>query len=168
MDNIDVSSPYFLHTSDHPGLLLVSHKLSGGNYHTWKRAVLMALTAKNKVGFIDGTISKPEEGDARFAIWTQCNSMISSWILNFVDHEIANSLLYLDSSADMWTDLNDRFNQGNGPRVFEIKRQLNGLAQGSLDVKTYFTKLKLLWDELKESQQIPTCNCDGASTWSKF
>lgn len=33
--------------------------LIGNNYHTWSRLVLMALTAKNKIGFMNGAISKP-------------------------------------------------------------------------------------------------------------
>ncbi|KAJ9679025.1 hypothetical protein PVL29_021059 [Vitis rotundifolia] len=44
----DLSSPFFLHNGDHPRLILVSHPLHGPNYNTWSRAILMALTAKNK------------------------------------------------------------------------------------------------------------------------
>ncbi|XP_059596413.1 uncharacterized protein LOC132254553 [Vitis vinifera] len=151
----DSSSPYFLHNGDHPGLNLVLNLLTGPNYHTWRRAMLMALTAKNKVGFVDGTISRPMSHDLIYGAWNRCNSMISSWIINAVSREIADSLLYLDSACDIWKDLNDRFNQGNGPRIFQIKKQLSALNQGSLDVNSYFTKLKILWDELREFQPVP-------------
>ncbi|RVW13837.1 Retrovirus-related Pol polyprotein from transposon RE1 [Vitis vinifera] len=107
----DSSSPYFLHNGDHPGLNLVSNLLTGANYHTWRKAMLMALTAKNKVGFVDGTISRPMSHDLIYGAWNRCNSMISSWIINAVSREIADSLLYLDSACDIWRDLNDRFNQ---------------------------------------------------------
>ncbi|KAL6331522.1 hypothetical protein AAG906_011462 [Vitis piasezkii] len=55
----DHSSPYFLHNGDHPSLSLVSLSLagSGSNYHSWRRSMVTALNAKNKLGFIDGTIS---------------------------------------------------------------------------------------------------------------
>ena len=33
---LDSSSPYFLHSGDHPGLNLVSNLLNGVNYHTWQ------------------------------------------------------------------------------------------------------------------------------------
>ncbi|RVW95994.1 hypothetical protein CK203_027647 [Vitis vinifera] len=107
----DSSSPYFLHNGDHPRLNLVSNLLTGANYHTWRRAMLMALTAKNKVGFVDGTISRPMSHDLIYGAWNRCNSMISSWIINAVSREIADSLLYLNSACDIWRDLNDRFNQ---------------------------------------------------------
>ncbi|KAL5562858.1 hypothetical protein UlMin_032605 [Ulmus minor] len=118
----DSSSPYFLHNGDHPGLNLVSNPLNGANFHTWHRAMLMALNAKNKIGFVDGTISIPLSTDLIFNAWSRCNSMISSWIINAVTRDIADSLLYLDSVYEIWRDLCDRFSQGNGPRVFQIKK----------------------------------------------
>ncbi|KAL5542827.1 hypothetical protein UlMin_010537 [Ulmus minor] len=161
----DSTSPYFLHNGDHPGLILVTNLLSGSNFHTWRRAMLMALTAKNKLEFVDGTIPRPLSTDLLFHAWSRCNNMISSWIINSVNRDIADSLLYHDSAYEIWNDLCDRFNQGNGPLVFQIKRQLCGLVQGSLDVSSYFTKLKVLWDELKEFQPVPVCQCGGLWVW---
>ncbi|KAL5566920.1 hypothetical protein UlMin_030084 [Ulmus minor] len=139
----DSSSPYFLHNGDHPGHTLVSNPWNGVNYHTWRRAMLMALTAKNKIGFVDGTIPRPMLNDLLFKAWFRCNSMISSWIINVVTRDIIDSLLYLDSAYEIWRDLCDRFSQENGPRVFQIKKQIFSLFQGSLDVSCYFTKLKI-------------------------
>ena len=99
----------------------------------------MAWTAKNKIGFVDGTIPKPTPNDLLFSIWCRCNSMVSSWIINDVSRDIAYSLLYIDSAFEVWRDLHDRFNQGNGPRVFQIKKQLSNLTQGSLDINAYVT-----------------------------
>ncbi|KAL6319163.1 hypothetical protein AAG906_011249 [Vitis piasezkii] len=32
---LDAANPYFLHHSDHPGMVLVSKPLNGDNYSTW-------------------------------------------------------------------------------------------------------------------------------------
>ena len=112
------SSPYFLHNGDHLGLTLVSNPLNGANYHTWCCDMLMALTTKNKVGFVDDTIPRPMSNDLIFGDWNRCNSMISSGIINSITREIADSLLYLDSSCDIWRDLSHKFSQGNGPCIF--------------------------------------------------
>ncbi|KAL5557346.1 hypothetical protein UlMin_039582 [Ulmus minor] len=69
--------------------------------------------------------------------------------------------MYIDNAENMWNDLHDRFHQINGPRVFQIKQLLNVLYQGADDVNGYFTKLKTLWDELKDFRPIPSCNCGG-------
>ena len=102
-------SPFFLHNGDHPGLVLVSHILTGANYNTWSRAMLMALNAKNKLGFVDGTLQQPNQEDAFTGVWSRCNSMVASWLLNAVSKEIADSLLYLDSAQAVWSDLHDQF-----------------------------------------------------------
>lgn len=51
---------YYLHNSDHGGLVFVSDRLaSGADFHSWRRSVRMALNVRNKLGFIDGKILKP-------------------------------------------------------------------------------------------------------------
>uniref|UniRef100_A0A2N9EH09 Retrotransposon Copia-like N-terminal domain-containing protein n=1 Tax=Fagus sylvatica TaxID=28930 RepID=A0A2N9EH09_FAGSY len=39
----------FLHHGNSPSTILVSQPLSGENYNTWSRSMIMALTAKNKI-----------------------------------------------------------------------------------------------------------------------
>ncbi|MCI95667.1 receptor-like serine/threonine kinase, partial [Trifolium medium] len=49
-------NPFFIHHSDHLGLVLVSHLLTEENYPSWHHAMTIALRAKNKFGFVDGSI----------------------------------------------------------------------------------------------------------------
>ena len=53
------SSPYFLSNSDNPGASLIVQHLTEENYSTWSRAVLIALDAKSKIGFVDESLLKP-------------------------------------------------------------------------------------------------------------
>ncbi|XP_073042328.1 uncharacterized protein [Primulina eburnea] len=164
----DSSSPFYLHNADHPGLNLVSHILTGTNYNTWNRAMFMALTAKNKLGFVDGSFSRPPIDDLLYGSWLRCNSMVISWILNSVNREIADSLLYLSAAHEIWSDLRDRFQQSNAPRIFQIKKLLNGLQQGSMEVGTYYTRMRTLWDELKEFQPVSVCQCGAMKDWVHY
>ena len=164
----DSSSLYFLYNGDHPGLTLGSHMLIGSNYNSWSQTVLTVLTMKNKVSFIDGSLPSPTHNDLLFGAWNPCNSMVTSWILNSVSHEIANSLLYMESAFEIWNNLRERFHQSNGPRVFQLKKHLMSLNQGSRDVNTYYTQLKIIWDQLKDFQSIPTCHCGGSKAWLEF
>ncbi|KAL5556213.1 hypothetical protein UlMin_038449 [Ulmus minor] len=155
----DSSSPYFLINSDHPGLHLIYTHLIGSNINSWNRAMNMAFVAKNKLCFVDGYIVQPSIDDLIYGLWSRCNSIIMSWILHSVSKDIAKSIMYLDNAIDMWSDLYDRFHQGNNPRVFQIKPLLSNLVQGSSDVSGYFTRLRTLWDELKDFRPFPTCSC---------
>ena len=67
---IDPSSPLFLRSGDNPGIILVPQPLTGENYNTWSRSMLVALSAKNKMCFVDGSLSKPLVLDSYFHAWT--------------------------------------------------------------------------------------------------
>ena len=119
----NLSSPYFTHHSDHPGLVLISKPLNGNNYPTWKRAMTLALNSKNKLSFVNGSIKIPsEENDPEgYATWSRCNDMVHSWIINTLNPDIFNRVIYYSTAHEVWEDLHDRFSQSNAPRIFEIQ-----------------------------------------------
>lgn len=78
----DTSSPYYSHSGDNPSLLLVSILLFDISYHSWRRAILTALTAKHKRGLIDGSIPSVAPDDLLFDAWTRFNNMVIYWLLN--------------------------------------------------------------------------------------
>ena len=103
----------------------------------------IALSVKNKVGFIDRLISKPEGNDLNlFNSWIRNNNMVISWILNSVSKEISASIIFSESAYDIWIDLKDQFQQSNGPRIFQLRRDLIYHNQNQNSVGVYFTKLK--------------------------
>ena len=152
--------PFFLYHSDHPGLVLVSKPLNGDNYSTWCRSMTISLNAKNKLGFIDGTVKTPsaENKPNDYASWKRCNDMILSWILNSITPDLADSVIYSTTTQEVWEDLRDRFSQSNAPRIFQIERDIAYTSQGQMTVAAYYTKLKGLWDELG-SYSSTTCSC---------
>ncbi|XP_062119237.1 uncharacterized protein LOC133832985 [Humulus lupulus] len=94
--------------------------------------------------------------------------MVMFWLIHSVFTNIAESIMFLDRAIDMWNDLVERFNQGNGPRIFQLKTHLLSLKQGDQYVSSYFTKLKSLWDELKEFQPSATCTCGAMKKLVEF
>ncbi|KAL6311626.1 hypothetical protein AAG906_027478 [Vitis piasezkii] len=118
----DLSNPYFTHHSDHPGLVLISKSLNGDNYSAWKRAMILALNSKNKLGFVNGSIKAPskETDPEGYGTWSRCNDMVHSWIVNTLNLEIADSVIYYSTAHEVWEDLRERFSQSNAPRIFEI------------------------------------------------
>ena len=146
----DLSNPYFTHHSDHPGLVLISKPLNGDNYSAWSRVMTLALNAKNKLGFVNGTIKAPSEETHPddFATWSRSNDMVHSWIVNTINPEISDSVIYYTTAHEVWEDLCERFSQSNEPRIFEIQREIAYHRQEQLSISIYYTKLKSLWDEL--------------------
>ncbi|XP_059294733.1 uncharacterized protein LOC132047750 [Lycium ferocissimum] len=157
---IDLYHPYFLHSSDSPGMALVNNPFDGRGYQGWKRTVLIALSAKNKVGFITGAHTAPDSTSSDFHLWSRSNDMVTSWLLNSLSKELADSVIYSRSAKELWTSLEHRFGQSNGAKLYHLQKQLSSLVQGNSNIAGYFTSLKRLWDELESLNSDVKCNCD--------
>lgn len=154
------NNPYYLHNSDHAGLVLVSDRLSSEfEFHAWRRSIRMALNVRNKLGFIDGTIPKPPADHRDSGSWSRYNDMVSTWLMNSVSRKIWQSLLFMSTAELIWKNLMTRFKQDDAPSIFEIEQKLSNLQQGSLDVSTYYTELVTLWEEFQNYVDLPVCTC---------
>ncbi|KAF7839631.1 putative reverse transcriptase, RNA-dependent DNA polymerase, Gag-polypeptide of LTR copia-type [Senna tora] len=100
---------YCLHNSDHPGMSLVNTPLDGRNYFAWSIAIRTALEAKDKVGFIDGSLPAPENS-TEFKRWKTVDSMIKSWMVNSLTKELADTSVCCLSSKNLWDTLDERVN----------------------------------------------------------
>ncbi|KAL0458915.1 UNVERIFIED_CONTAM: hypothetical protein Slati_0518700 [Sesamum latifolium] len=148
--------------SNNPGMSLTSIPLDGSNFLTWSRSVKISLGAKMKLSFINGKIKKPEESDQTYEQWIRADYMVTSWILNSISKEIVESFLYTTTARELWTELETRFGQGNEPMIYQLKREISSIAQGTMSVSAYFSRSKRLWDELTCLHPMPQCSC-GAS-----
>ncbi|KAF5477192.1 hypothetical protein F2P56_003859 [Juglans regia] len=139
------SSPYYLHPSDNLGALLISEIFTGDNYVAWRRSITIALFVKNKVAFIDGSIRPPNISESVLhTAWSRANNLVLSWLINSISKDIRNSLLYVNSSLDLWNELNTRYLRSDGPRVFHLEKSLSCINQGSSSITEYFSAFKTL------------------------
>ena len=110
----------------------------------------MALDAKSKLGFVDGSIIAsmaitPLEKIA----WSKNNSMISSWILNSISPHIFGSVIYRNTAMEVWNSLKNRFLQANGPWISQLQKQISTIMQGDAILTTFFIDLR----------PLPCCSC---------
>ncbi|GAU40443.1 hypothetical protein TSUD_397620, partial [Trifolium subterraneum] len=122
----------FFHPNENPGLVLVTPSLSGSNYHSWSRAMVMALKSKNKLRFVNGTLPRPDDDDHDSLAWDRCNTLIMSWISNAVDADISQSVLWMDTASEIWQDLKERFYQGDVFRISDIQEEIYTLKQAKM------------------------------------
>ncbi|KAH0770853.1 hypothetical protein KY290_014834 [Solanum tuberosum] len=164
---VDLTHPYYLSSSDSPGMNLINVTFDGSSYGNWKRGVLISLSAKNKLDFINGKVEIPSESSPLFGQWKRCNDMVIAWLLNSLSKDISESVIYSQTTVDLWSELEERYGQPDGSKLFQLQRELNNISQGSNDVATYYTKLKRIWDQLKVLNTFMTCSCEckcGAKT----
>ncbi|XP_019447312.1 PREDICTED: uncharacterized protein LOC109350536 [Lupinus angustifolius] len=116
---LDPSSPYYLSSNENPAAILVSSLLNGENYHQWSRAMTIALDTKNKLCFLNGSLPRPPPTDLMQPVWSRCNNLIVSWLTQSMQPSIVQTILWMDSTAEIWKDLKERYYQGD---IFKLSQ----------------------------------------------
>lgn len=138
-NQIDFHHPLYLHPSDTLGAMMVSQQLTGfENYSHWSRAMIVALTAKNKIGFINGSCAKSSFVLSLHSLWERVNAIVLSWIFNSVSKEIFGGVVYETNARIVWADLKERFNKVNGTRIYAIHKEIASVSQGTQSVLPIF------------------------------
>lgn len=164
-----VTSPYHLSSSDNPGALISPVLLTGDNYAEWVSELENALRAKRKLGFVDGTLQKPNEEtdpvDAK--AWNTVNSMIVGWIRASISPTIRSTVPFAPNASKLWSNLKQRFPVGNAVRIHQIKSELAACTQDGMTVMEYFGKLSSKWEELLAHKPMVKCTCAAAEMLAK-
>lgn len=166
-DEAAIPSPYALYGSDNPGAVITSVLLNGENYNEWSSEMLNALQAKRKLGFIKGTLKKPDAESADLENWLTVNSMLVGWIRASIEPKVRSTVTYITDAHQLWEDLKQRFSVGNTVRVHQLKAQLASCRQDGQTVLEYFGKLSALWEELQVYQPVHVCSCGAAAAIAK-
>lgn len=128
---------------------LVNSIFDDRGYPGWRRSILIALSAKKKLGFINGVCKAPDLNAANYEQWSCCNDMVISWLLNALTKDIGDNAIYSKTAKELWDSLEQRFGRSNGVKLYHLQKEISVLVQGNSDIFGYFTKLKHLWDELR-------------------
>ncbi|KAH0635764.1 hypothetical protein KY289_035679 [Solanum tuberosum] len=156
---MDIPSPFYLDPFENAGSSLLPGVFDGAGYRSWRRVVLRALSVKSKTGFINGKIVKPNPDDPGFQQWERCDDMVTSWILNSFSPDLRDSLQYVNNAQNLWAELEERYDQTNGCKLYQLQKEINDLVQGTLDVTGYYTKMKKLWEEMSTVDVSSQCSC---------
>ncbi|KAH0744360.1 hypothetical protein KY290_032353 [Solanum tuberosum] len=88
-----------------------------------------------------------------------CDDMVTSWILNSLSPDLHDSLQYVINVQELWGELEERYDQTNGCKLYQLQKEINDLVQGTLDITSYYTKMKKLWEEMSIVDISSQCNC---------
>lgn len=158
----DVSA-YHLAATENPGAVIAQVQFNGDNFDEWAQAVRTALRVKKKFGFVDGSVKEPAKDATEHEDWVSAKAMVTLWILNTVDPKVRRTLANKEDPVELWKELKDRFSEGNGPRIQEIKAELAYCRQGNMTVIEYFGKLQVLWEDLTKYEKVLECKCGACS-----
>ncbi|WVZ09445.1 hypothetical protein V8G54_013975 [Vigna mungo] len=105
----------------------------------------------------------PKEGTTKLEDSWTVQSLLILWILNTIEPSLRSTISYAKNAKDLWNDIKKRFPVVNGLRIHQLKSEFTGCNQGGTTIVPYYEKLKILWDELANYEQIPLCTCTGCT-----
>lgn len=105
--------------------------------------MMFCLEGKNKLGFVQGSVSLPVDHDLANK-WNRVNSVVISWILNSVDKSIYSNLVFYKKAFDMWFDLRQTYCKIDDTRLYGLLQEISRITQGSGSISTYYMKIKHL------------------------
>ncbi|KAF9677708.1 hypothetical protein SADUNF_Sadunf08G0135600 [Salix dunnii] len=140
--------------------------LKDDNYEEWARSFRTALRTRKKFRFIDGIIKQPGEGSEDWEDWWTINSLLVSWIRNTIEPTLRSTISHVEIAHDLWNDIEDRSNITNGPHFQQLKSTSAECKQKGMTIMDYYGKLKKIWDELSNFEQLPMCKCGSAYAFS--
>jgi len=59
------------------------------------------LKSKNKLGFVDGSLSKPESTSLDVHAWEKCKAMLIAWLYNVIYKNPHGSIAYDEIAAEI-------------------------------------------------------------------
>ena len=101
LDSSDPKSPYYLCSSDNPGNIICPIILNGENYANWSRLAANSLKSKNKLGFVDGSLSRPDDASSDVDAWEKNNAMVIAWLYNVIDKNLHGSIAYAETASEI-------------------------------------------------------------------
>ncbi|GKC29924.1 ribonuclease H-like domain-containing protein [Tanacetum coccineum] len=103
INNLDAGNPLHIQTNDNSNIALIPFKLLGTeNYRVWASALKLALQARNKFSFVDGSCLKE-----------------------------SYATIYSDNAASVWKDLESTYDKVDGSVIFNLLQKINNMKQGA-------------------------------------
>ncbi|XP_074313594.1 uncharacterized protein LOC141648777 [Silene latifolia] len=145
---IDYTNPFYIGPHDVPNAKISNVILRRDNWEDWKNSMTFSLKSRRKYGFINGTIPKPTDAFG-LANWEVVQCTLVQWIRNTIDPTLLDTISYVDDASVLWSELESQFQVVDGTKIHALKTQLHNCKQTkSMDVTTYYGKLKAIWDSL--------------------
>ncbi|GJQ95443.1 ribonuclease H-like domain-containing protein [Tanacetum coccineum] len=160
--SLDLGNQLHLQNSDFSSDTIISMKLTSiENYRVWATAMKLAINTINKIGFIDGTCVKSAYANSAPLSnqWERCNSIVLSWLLNFVSKDLFLDQMFSDNVAEVWAELKETYDKLDGFIIFNLLQKIHGFKQSELTISEYYYKLNSLWREFGIMTKLPKCSC---------
>lgn len=76
--------------------------------------------------------------------------------------------MYTESIEKLWKEIVRRFGQASGIKIFQIRKELSSISQGTSNIASYFNRIKKMWDKLSFYISDPNGTCGCKESFQRF
>lgn len=91
--------------------------------------MIIVLTAKNKMSFVDGSLPQPSSISPDHKAWIPCNKMEIEWLIASMNRLTAKNIMYCSTAHEIWSDLKDRFGQASMAQLYSLQDAFTNMSQ---------------------------------------
>ncbi|KAH0647741.1 hypothetical protein KY285_032989 [Solanum tuberosum] len=93
--------------------------------------------SEEQTGLHQCECKRPAKTDPTYRQWVRCDDIVTSWILHSLGREVAVSVEYVGDALELWTELEDRYDQTNEAKLYQTQKEINDLSQARLVLQTH-------------------------------
>ncbi|RVW35157.1 Retrovirus-related Pol polyprotein from transposon TNT 1-94 [Vitis vinifera] len=124
-------------------------KLDGTNYALWSQVIEMYVAGKDKLGYINGDLPQPLTTDPFFRRWRTENATVKGWLIGSMDPSLIGNFIRFPTAKQVWDAIATTYFDGSdATQVYELRRRVARLRQGSGSLEKYYNDLQGLWREI--------------------
>ncbi|KAF3774000.1 hypothetical protein EJ110_NYTH54092 [Nymphaea thermarum] len=136
---------------------LVFVKFTRDNYLLWSSQLESIMESQELVHFIDGTFPPPPdvimkdskiERNLDFGIWKRSDRLALSWIKATVSKPVLKQIMFSKSTHETWKMLKKSFGSQSPLRIMLLRKELQFIQKGNMNMHTYLERIKFLADIL--------------------
>lgn len=106
----------------------------------------LVIDGKGKLGYLNGEIQPPASTDPKYKQWRSENSLVTAWLINFMDPPIGKPFMFLPTARDVWEAVRDMYSDNeNYSQLYELTTRMWCIHQSIHDVTTYYNEMMLIW-----------------------
>ncbi|KAI0493655.1 hypothetical protein KFK09_023776 [Dendrobium nobile] len=137
---------------------IVRTQLSTENYSLWRSQIVKLLRANGFEKFLDPFSSPPDKqikkSDASFALnpkytqWILTDQNLAAVVCSTISQSILPYIIHLESTSNIWTALETRFQSTNRSKVIQLKNELHNISMKTSTMTQYLMEIKSLVDQI--------------------
>jgi len=131
-------------------------KLDANNYIFWKAQVLATIRAFDLLSFLNKSpppskyVSDSTSSSEALVVnpeklnWMCLDQLLLGWLFSTIDKEVLAQVIQSESSAEVWSSLENLYSRQTIAKSFQLKEQLRLIRKDSLSVSDYILKIKTI------------------------